>query len=282
MARIRALKIGFFKDEELASWSFAHRLLFAGLWCLADREGRLEDRPRWIKSELFPYDDGVDVSAILQDLAKGPDPFVVRYVVDGKGYLWIRKFRKHQRPHHTEGPSEYPQPPQLLASAPESLRSVGAISPEPSRECQGGNGEWGMGNGVGNGVGAGEREEQPADDPPVWRPPTAKRDPGLYDGRDARLHGCHAFCGRLCVSLGLDADFQHRLGGVDAKARLQAWYPTVLARFTGVVIGDDVFQFWRNEFAAWVGTVTAKPTETRESRTLAAARRSATSRGELP
>jgi len=32
------------------------RLLYPGLWMLADREGRLEDRPLRIKAEILPYD----------------------------------------------------------------------------------------------------------------------------------------------------------------------------------------------------------------------------------
>ena len=43
--RTRLLKPGFFMNEELARLPVRARLLFAGLWCLADREGRLEDRP---------------------------------------------------------------------------------------------------------------------------------------------------------------------------------------------------------------------------------------------
>ena len=55
MARARNIKPGFFKNEFLADLPFETRLLFIGLWTLADREGRLEDRPRKIKMELFAY-----------------------------------------------------------------------------------------------------------------------------------------------------------------------------------------------------------------------------------
>lgn len=61
----------------------------------------------------------------------------------------------------------------------------------------------------------------------------------------------------MCVPLGLHADCKARLGTDDADARLRAWYPTVIARFDGQPIGDDIFAFWRSEFAAWVGTVAA-------------------------
>lgn len=84
----------------------------------------------------------------------------------------------------------------------------------------------------------------------------------LFDGGEARRHGMHAVCGRLCVSLGLHLEFMARLGGEDADARLRAWYPATLARYEGQTIGDDTFDFWRNEFAAWVGTVTTKPART--------------------
>ena len=54
--RARNIKPGFFKNDTLAELEFAARLLFIGLWGLADRAGRLEDRPKKIKAEVFPYD----------------------------------------------------------------------------------------------------------------------------------------------------------------------------------------------------------------------------------
>ncbi len=105
--RIRLLKPGFFKNEDLARVPFAGRLLYAGLWTLADREGRLEDRPARLKVELFPY-DAVNVDELLDalDLAG----FVRRYVVAGRRYLWIPTFLAHQRPHPREHASELPAP----------------------------------------------------------------------------------------------------------------------------------------------------------------------------
>ena len=44
MARARLLKPGFFTNEDLCELPAFGRLLFAGLWTIADREGRLEDR----------------------------------------------------------------------------------------------------------------------------------------------------------------------------------------------------------------------------------------------
>jgi hypothetical protein len=67
MARTRYIKPGFFQNDKLAELGPWHRLLFAGLWTLADSAGRMEDRPKRIKGQLFPFDD-VDVDAMLNDL----------------------------------------------------------------------------------------------------------------------------------------------------------------------------------------------------------------------
>ena len=69
MARSRNIKPGFFLNDELAECDPLARLLFAGLWCIADREGRLEDRPKRIKAEVLPYDD-CDVDELLNQLAE--------------------------------------------------------------------------------------------------------------------------------------------------------------------------------------------------------------------
>lgn len=105
MARSRTLKIGFFKNETLADLDWPVRLMFAGLPLMCDSEGRAEDRPRYIKAELFPYDD-VDVDAGLTQLAARG--FLVRYEVDGVKCLWIPTFTKHQRPHPHEPKSVLP------------------------------------------------------------------------------------------------------------------------------------------------------------------------------
>jgi hypothetical protein len=107
--RSRSIKPGLFKNEELASLPVAARMLFVGLWCLADREGRLEDRPKRIKAELFPYDN-LDVDALLDKLAtKG---FVHRYGAETPCIV-IPKFKLHQNPHRNEAPSVLPAPDEI-------------------------------------------------------------------------------------------------------------------------------------------------------------------------
>lgn len=107
MARARNIKPGFFKNEQLVELPYEYRLLFAGLWTLADREGYLEDRPKRIKMEIFPGDD-VSVEKGLDALEK--KGLILRYTVDSAGYIHVCKFLEHQHPHHKEPPSTIPKP----------------------------------------------------------------------------------------------------------------------------------------------------------------------------
>lgn len=110
MPKTRQLRHGFFLNEDLARKSPHARLLFQGLWLLCDREGRLEDRPAKIKAQILPYED-VRVSELLDSLAVGNDPFIVRYEANGENYIAILKFTKHQHIHADEKKSELPEPP---------------------------------------------------------------------------------------------------------------------------------------------------------------------------
>ena len=113
MARTRSIKPGFFDNEVLGGLPPLTRLLFIGLWCIADREGRLEDRPKRIKKTLLGYDDvsTSEVSEMLQALHD--TGFIIRYTVDGEEYIQVVNFAKHQNPHVKEKPSEIPPPPEF-------------------------------------------------------------------------------------------------------------------------------------------------------------------------
>jgi hypothetical protein len=113
MARARNIKPGFFSNEELVELQFSTRLLFIGLWTLADRMGRMEDRPKRIKMDLFPADN-IDVDSALNDLQQSG--FLLRYVVDGVRYIQVLAFDKHQNPHRDEKASTIPTPCQHSAS----------------------------------------------------------------------------------------------------------------------------------------------------------------------
>lgn len=105
MARSRSIKPGFYKNDMLAECSLEARLLFPGLWMLADREGRLENRPKKIKGEIFPFDD-ITVIKQLEELKKWG--FIETYSYNSIEYIQISNFLKHQTPHSTEKDSDIP------------------------------------------------------------------------------------------------------------------------------------------------------------------------------
>jgi hypothetical protein len=107
VARARNIKPGLYKNEDLAECSIWARYLFPGLWMLADREGRLEDRPKRIKGELLPF-DAQDVEPLLRELEARS--FLIRYQIDGSRYIQISKFSQHQSPHYSEKPSAIKPP----------------------------------------------------------------------------------------------------------------------------------------------------------------------------
>jgi len=144
MARSRNIKPGFFKNETLADCSPLARLLFAGLWCLADRSGRLEDRPKRIRAEILPYDDG-RVDNMLDELQLAG--FILRYQLAEQRFIQVLNFTKHQNPHCREQESTIPAPVEHSACTvqeqvehstgpadslnliPDSLNPITAMSP---------------------------------------------------------------------------------------------------------------------------------------------------------
>lgn len=139
MARLRTIKPGFFLDEDLAECQPLARLLFAGLWTIADREGRLEDRPRRIKAAVLPYDD-CDGDTLLGELAERG--FIVRYEACGARYIAIPSWSRHQNPHVKETASTIPAPEEHSAlpgggsDKPGGFLSLGSCLLEPEELLQ--------------------------------------------------------------------------------------------------------------------------------------------------
>lgn len=182
MARLRTLKPGFFTNEELADLEPLTRLLFPGLWCLADRAGRLEDRPRKIKAEVLPYDD-CDVDRMLADLHERG--FIIRYEAEGKQYIQITNFRKHQTPHIKEAPSTIPAPPDHSSMEGEHHTNTVPAPDKHSTSTSGnlviGNREVGSGD-LGVGTGAAPSVALPAERvQPRAVPKPRKRSEELYE-----------------------------------------------------------------------------------------------------
>lgn len=99
MARARNIKPAFFDNDLLAEIEPLGRLLFIGLWTIADHKGDLIYREKRIKAQILPYDN-CDIKKIMINLDKSG---FIRFYSDGESiYLNIMNFSKHQNPHKNE------------------------------------------------------------------------------------------------------------------------------------------------------------------------------------
>lgn len=115
MARARNIKPSIMDNEDLAELEPLTRLLFVYLWMLADREGRLEDRPKRIAAQALAYDRNADVSNMLAKLQS--NGFIDRYEANGIACIQIKAFAKHQTPHIREAASTLPSAEQGTTKA---------------------------------------------------------------------------------------------------------------------------------------------------------------------
>lgn len=162
MARIRTIKPEFFTSEDIVSCSPLARVLYIGLWCEADRDGRLVWKPGTLKLRYLPREQEQFDTAAAELIERG---LLVLY---GAGaYCHIPKFLLHQRPNPREAKSVLPPPPvdsvdnstrdypQLHAANPDLHAQVGregkgrekegkeASTPNPVDNSQGNsNGAW--------------------------------------------------------------------------------------------------------------------------------------------
>jgi hypothetical protein len=234
LSRIRNIKPETFDDPDLNALPPLARWLFVGLWTEADRDGRMEDDPRRISVRLLPYDTGnfpagtTNCDDVLALLAPR---FITRYAVDGRNYIQVNNFTKHQRFHKDEKSMGFPSPNGKSSGQPGNFPVKSPCICNLKSE-----------------IGKGETEAAP--------PPTLTRPKPLgYRGRiDV------AWPGRPPVPGSLHEEFVSKLGGdpEDARRRLGEWYPKASAEYDNQPIGDDDFKFWQARFREWVGT-TVKP-----------------------
>lgn len=126
MARARNIKPGFFSNDLLAEINPLGRILFAGIWTIADKEGRLEDRVKKIKAQILPYDD-CDCDALLQALHD--NGFILRYASGEDRFIQVVKWCEHQNPHMKEAASTI-QAPCLNSAKPESVEDKPLQTPD--------------------------------------------------------------------------------------------------------------------------------------------------------
>jgi hypothetical protein len=105
--RSRNIKPDFFTSDQVLACEPLARILFAGLWSLADRRGRLEDRPTKIKIKILPCDN-CEIDTLLNQLQR--NGLIHRYEINNRRYIQVINFEKHQNPHHKEPESILPAP----------------------------------------------------------------------------------------------------------------------------------------------------------------------------
>jgi hypothetical protein len=140
--RIRTIKPEFFTHEGLyeaeIETGLPIRVAFAGLWCVADREGRFKWEPRRIGVQVLPY-DGVDFSRVLDALTTRG--FVVMYRVNDACFGLIPSFQKHQVINNRESESVLPDPSSKNVEFIEKYEENHASTTREARDDHAGQGE---------------------------------------------------------------------------------------------------------------------------------------------
>lgn len=127
MARIRTIKPDFWSDDVITDCSLSARLLFIGTWNFADDKGNLDRSAKQIKARVFPMDNIDCEPLIVELLSKG---LLVEYSVNGKPYLHINGFDKHQK-------IDRPSNPVCPEYAPELASAKHSTSPRIPLDTEG-------------------------------------------------------------------------------------------------------------------------------------------------
>ncbi|MGT2429270.1 hypothetical protein ACU4HD_12085 [Cupriavidus basilensis] len=97
MARIRSIKPEYWTSEQVMEVSRDARLMFIGLWTFCDDGGNHPASPKTLKAEVFPGDDDVTASQVMQWIDELIEQqLLVEYEVDGKEFWHVTGWH-HQR-----------------------------------------------------------------------------------------------------------------------------------------------------------------------------------------
>ena len=114
MPRQRFIWPELWEDPDIGRLSRDERLLFIGLFSLADDEGRILADPLYLRGAIFKYDVDLSVEAVraMRDRIARTLPRSVRlYRADGREYIALLRWRRWQRPKYAQ-PSRIPPPPE--------------------------------------------------------------------------------------------------------------------------------------------------------------------------
>lgn len=131
MARIRTVKPDFFTSDDICSLSPLARLLYIGLWCEADREGRMAWTPKAFKRRYLP-DDDCDIAKLCHELLARD---LVRLY--GEDLAFIPTFLEHQHINPREAVSVLPAPDGDASATREPRVSDAQVGRKEGKEGEG-------------------------------------------------------------------------------------------------------------------------------------------------
>ena len=132
--RIRSIKPEFWRSRDIDVLPIEDRLLFIGLWSYVDDEGRGIDDVALIGADLFARDLSGNAPGTFERIAGGLSRLfqggqITRYTVDGRDYLAVSAWKRHQRIDKPQI-SKFPPPDQEFSVARGSVREGFANVPE--------------------------------------------------------------------------------------------------------------------------------------------------------
>lgn len=147
--RIRSIKPEFWRSEDVNTLRLEDRLLFIGLWSYVDDNGVGIDRFSNICADLFAHDLSVSPHDTLMRVQEGLKRLqtlgvIVRYSVEGKDYLEIANWSKHQKINRPS-PGRYPRSEAAEAMNHDVLTESSLHPHESSRPGTGEQGSRGAG-----------------------------------------------------------------------------------------------------------------------------------------
>lgn len=126
MSRMRMVKPEFCVSEQLAECSPNARLTFVLMWMFCDDQGIHPAKPRALKGEIFPLDEGITAKQVEAWVGELIAVGLLREYEVGSDVYWIvTGWSKHQR---IDKPSKK-HPPPLAESSPKPPRILAEPSP---------------------------------------------------------------------------------------------------------------------------------------------------------
>lgn len=98
MARKRMIDPNIWQSEDFSKLSTLGKLVFIGMFSLADDEGKGRCNPVYLKSTLFPYEEDIRSADIDKTLSEiGSNMSVILYSCDGSSYYWLYNWDNWQK-----------------------------------------------------------------------------------------------------------------------------------------------------------------------------------------